>query len=242
MMDQLERRLGYQFQDPMLLTEAMTHPSLASESKGPHFDNQRLEFLGDAVLQIVLTEYLFKLFPSFPEGRLTKLRSQLVSRRALAEFARAIELGEFLRLGKGEDATGGRERASILADAFEALLGAVYLDAGLEPTREVILHLLAEDIARVASGADEKNPKGQLQERLQAIEPETPIYEISSITGPDHDRTFHARVVWAGRELAVGSGRTKKEAEARAASEALRRRSWERKGAGGKRRRGAPDH
>ncbi len=226
-MESLESRLDYKFRNSLLLAEAMTHPSLAYESQQPHFDNQRLEFLGDAVLQLILTEDLFKMFPEFPEGKLTKLRSRLVSRRALARFALTIDLGSYVLLGKGEEATGGRRRVSTLADAFEALMGAVYLDAGYEPCRELVLRLFQKEIEALAGSPEERNPKGELQECLQAIQPEPPEYEILGETGPDHRKVFTAKVVWRGLELATGKGKSKKEAEARAAGEALRARLWE---------------
>lgn len=227
MENNLESRLGYKFRNSFLLAEAMTHPSLAYESKRPHFDNQRLEFLGDAVLQLILTEDLFRMFPDFPEGTLTKLRSRLVSRRALARFALTIDLGSFVLLGKGEEATGGRRRTSTLADAFEALIGAVYLDSGFDGAQKLVLRLFQEEIEALAGSPEEKNPKGELQECLQAIRPEAPEYEILSESGPDHRKVFQARVNWCGHELAVGKGKSKKEAEARAAAEAMRSRPWE---------------
>ena len=226
-MESLESRLGYKFRNSLLLAEAMTHPSLAYESQRPHFDNQRLEFLGDAVLQLILTEDLFKMFPDFPEGKLTKLRSRLVSRRALARFALTIDLGAYVLLGKGEEATGGRRRVSTLADAFEALIGAVYLDGGYEGSRELVLRLFQSEIEALAGSPEERNPKGELQEHLQAIQPEPPEYEVLSESGPDHRKVFQSQVSWRGKVLAVGRGKSKKEAEARAASEALRLRAWE---------------
>ncbi|MEM1082622.1 MAG: ribonuclease III [Verrucomicrobiota bacterium] len=226
-MESLESRLDYKFRNSLLLAEAMTHPSLAYESQKPHFDNQRLEFLGDAVLQLILTEDLYKMFPDFPEGRLTKLRSRLVSRRALARFALAIDLGAYVLLGKGEEATGGRRRVSTLADAFEALIGAVYLDTGFDGARELVLRLFQTEIEALAGSPEERNPKGELQESLQAIQPEPPEYKILSETGPDHRKVFQAQVVWRGTVLAIGRGKSKKEAEARAAGEALRSRLWE---------------
>jgi len=226
-MESLESRLGYKFRNSLLLAEAMTHPSLAYESQRPHFDNQRLEFLGDAVLQLILTEDLFKMFPDFPEGKLTKLRSRLVSRRALARFALTIDLGTYVLLGKGEEATGGRRRVSTLADAFEALIGAVYMDGGYELSRELVLRLFQSEIEALAGSPEERNPKGELQECLQAIQPEPPEYHVLSESGPDHRKVFLSQVSWRGTVLAVGRGKSKKEAEARAAGEALRARVWE---------------
>jgi ribonuclease III len=227
-MESIESRLGYKFRNSLLLAEAMTHPSLAYESQRPHFDNQRLEFLGDAVLQLILTEDLFKMFPDFPEGKLTKLRSRLVSRRALARFALTIDLGSYVLLGKGEEATGGRRRMSTLADAFEALLGAVYLDVGYDGARSLVLRLFQKEIESLARSPEERNPKGELQESLQAISPQAPEYKVLGESGPDHRKVFQSQVSWRGLVLATGKGKSKKEAEARAASEALRARLWER--------------
>ncbi|HEY1120462.1 MAG TPA: ribonuclease III [Haloferula sp.] len=226
-MESLESRLGYKFRNSLLLAEAMTHPSLAYESQRPHFDNQRLEFLGDAVLQLILTEDLYRMFPDFPEGRLTKLRSQLVSRRALARFALSIDLGSYVLLGKGEEATGGRRRMSTLADGFEALIGAVYLDIGYTGARDLVLRLFQAEIEALAGSPEERNPKGELQECLQAIHPQAPNYRMLGESGPDHRKVFQAEVSWRGLVLATGKGKSKKEAEARAASEALRTRLWE---------------
>lgn len=226
-MQSLESRIQYKFRNSLLLAEALTHPSLAYESLNPHFDNQRLEFLGDAVLQLIVTEELFRMFPDFTEGRLTKLRSRVVSRQALARFASAIHLGEYVLLGRGEEASGGRRRPSTLADAFEALLGAVYLDSGPTMVRELVLRLFQAEIGTMAQSPEERNPKGELQECLQALQPQAPNYRIISATGPDHRRVFQAEVSWCGRILATGRGRSKKDAEARAAQEALRIRAWE---------------
>jgi ribonuclease III len=225
-MQPLESRIHYKFRNSLLLAEAMTHPSLAYESQKPHFDNQRMEFLGDAVLQLIVTEELFRMFPDFPEGRLTKLRSRVVSRRALARFAMAIHLGDYVLLGKGEEATGGRRRLSTLADAFEALIGAVYLDSGPQHARDLVIRLFESEINSMVASPEEKNPKGELQECLQAIHPEAPGYRIISESGPDHRRVFQAEVSWRGLVLATGKGKSKKEAEARAAGEALRSRLW----------------
>src|SRR5436190_10618046 len=156
----LEERINYKFRNPLLLAEALTHPSLGHETQQRHFDNQRLEFLGDAILQLVITEYLFGHFGDQPEGQLTKLRSRLVSRDALKAHAAALDLGQFLLMGRGEEASGGRVRVSTLADAFEALLGAVYLDGGLEKTRKFILAQAQQALAQLAEEPVDINPKG----------------------------------------------------------------------------------
>lgn len=227
-MQPLESRIHYKFRNSLLLAEALTHPSLAYESQKPHFDNQRMEFLGDAVLQLIVTEELFRMFSDFTEGRLTKLRSRVVSRRALARFAMAIQLGDYVLLGKGEEATGGRRRLSTLADAFEALIGAVYLDGGPGEARALVLRLFEAEIGDMVASPEERNPKGELQECLQAIHPQAPVYRVITESGPDHRRVFQSEVSWQGMVLACGKGKSKKEAEARAAGEALRARVWER--------------
>lgn len=205
----------------------MTHPSLGHETQRHHFDNQRLEFLGDAVLQLIMTEHLYTLFPREAEGRLTKLRSRLVSREALRAHAVKLELGQFLMMGRGEEASGGRERTSTLADAFEALLGAIYLDTDLQTARRFVLTLAAEDLAQLEVEPIDINPKGHLQELLQAISPRSPVYELISECGPEHEKTFVVRVVWEGTALGEGSGRSKKQAETAAALQAMHTKLWE---------------
>jgi ribonuclease-3 len=226
-MESIEVKLAYKFRNPLLLAEALTHPSLAYESQKAHFDNQRLEFLGDAVLQLVLTEHLFRQFPDSPEGRMTKLRAQLVSRQALAQFATKLGLGHYILLGKGEEASGGRKRSSTLADALEALVGAIYLDSGYNSARDLVLRLFQEGIGTVAQSNEDGNPKGSLQEILQSLGQEAPRYVITGESGPDHRKVFHAQVSWRDVVLAQGRGKSKKEAEIRAALEALRKKRWQ---------------
>ncbi len=226
-MNSLEEKIAYKFRNSLLLAEALTHPSLAYESQRPHFDNQRLEFLGDAVLQLILTEELFHLFPQFGEGRLTKLRARLVSRNALAECASNLELGKYLMLGKGEERSGGRTRPSSLADALEALIGAIYTDSGLESARAFVLSRFSTEISVIAAEPTEINPKGELQEILQALSSTSPDYSIVSQEGPDHSKLFSARVSWENTELGAGTGASKKEAEASAADDALAKRLWD---------------
>ncbi|MEM7388006.1 MAG: ribonuclease III, partial [Verrucomicrobiota bacterium] len=225
-MKSLEERIGYKFRNSLLLAEALTHPSLAYETQRPHFDNQRLEFLGDAVLQLVLTEDLYLRFPHFNEGTLTKLRSRLVSRQALQGYASRFNLGEYLLMGKGEEASGGRTRPSTTADAFESLIGAVYLDGGLEAAKAFVFRHCREEIQRVNEEPNEINPKGHLQEVLQAISPNSPVYSIISEAGPDHCKVFRSRVSWSGIDLGKGDGSSKKEAEISAAASALREKKW----------------
>ena len=226
-MNPLEDRIGYKFRNPLLLAEALTHPSVRHETKQHYFDNQRLEFLGDAVLQLVMTEHLFGHFKDEAEGTLTKLRSRLVSREVLAVHAATLELGRYLIVGRGEDASGGRERNSTLADAFEALVGAIYLDSDLATVRRFILEQAAGDLAQLVEEPTDINPKGHLQELLQAISPRSPVYELISQTGPEHEKTFVVRAVWEGIMLGEGTGRSKKQAETAAAEEAMRQKRWE---------------
>jgi ribonuclease-3 len=215
--------LGCQFRDENLLRLALTHPSVAHEANTAMAHNQRLEFLGDAVLQLVLTRELYEKFPTFDEGPLTKARAKLVNRRTLAEHARALGLGEHLILGHGEATHGGRERPSALADAFEALLGAIFLDGGFDAAREFILREFSPAFGKLNVLPTIENPKGELQELLQARSPEAPEYRTISATGPDHDRVFECIVEHDGAELARGSGKSKKAAESDAALAALKR-------------------
>ncbi len=226
-MNPLEERIGYKFRNPLLLAEALTHPSLRHETHSKHFDNQRLEFLGDAVLQLIVTEHLYGYFTAEAEGKLTKLRARLVSREALALHAAAIDLGNCLMMGRGEEASGGRVRNSTLADAFEALVGAIFLDSDLGMARKFILEQAADDLAQLVEEPIDVNPKGQLQELLQAISPRSPVYEVMSQTGPEHAKTFVVRAVWEGIELGQGTGKSKKQAETAAAIVAMRDRRWE---------------
>ena len=228
-MTPLEERIGYKFRNSLLLAEALTHPSLGHESQHYHFDYQRLEFLGDAVLQLVVTEYLFSYFQVEAEGQLTKLRSRLVSRDALKTHAAALDLGRYILMGRGEETSGGRERTSTLADAFEALIGALYLDGGLDVAKNFILTQTRGDLAKLAEEPVDFNPKGDLQELLQSISPRSPMYELVSQSGPEHEKTFVSEVVWERIVLGQGTGRSKKQAETAAALEALQLKRWEKK-------------
>jgi ribonuclease-3 len=223
----LEERIGYKFRNSLLLAEALTHPSLGHEAQRYHFDYQRLEFLGDAVLQLAVTEYLFRHFRGEAEGQLTKLRSRLVSREALRMYAATLDLGRYLLMGRGEETSGGRERTSTLADAFEALIGAIYLDGGLDAAKNFILTQTRADLEQLAEKPVDVNPKGHLQELLQSISPSSPVYELISQSGPEHEKSFVSQVVWEGIVLGQGSGRSKKQAETAAALEAMQLKRWE---------------
>ena len=225
-MNPLEQRLKYKFRNPLLLAEALTHPSLGHETQRHHFDNQRLEFLGDAVLQLIFTEWLFDHFPKFSEGQLTKMRSRLVSRDGLKMHAERLDLGQHLMMGRGEEASGGRERISALADAYEALIGAIYLDSDSVTVRRIVLTEAREDLEALDVDPPDANPKGRLQEILQAISPVSPSYPIVAAEGPEHQKRFIARVTWNGLELGECRGRSKKDAETAAAKDALGKHLW----------------
>lgn len=214
----LESRIGYTFTEPGLLRLALTHRSVSSENPARN-DNERLEFLGDAVLQLVVTDLLYEGYPQLAEGQMAKVRAAVVSRGTLAEVARTLELGVDVELASSEEATGGRDKDSILSDAVEAIIGAIYLDGGLEPARAMIVRLWSEHIAERAKQPGVKDYKTRLQE-LAARDGQRPVYRVEG-TGPDHDRRFHADVAVAGQVLGAGAGRSKKEAEQEAARQAL---------------------
>jgi ribonuclease-3 len=217
----LQERLGYEFHDVKLLELALTHPSVAHEQEAPVATNQRLEFLGDAVLGLVLTSELFEKFPEMDEGPLTKARAQLVNQRTLCEQARALGFGEQLIMSRGELGSGGRDRASSLADAFEAVIGAIFMDGGYTPACEFVLRCFRDRFDGFRILPNLSNPKGELQEFLQSRSPEPPRYAITSSSGPDHDRRFECAVSHEGRHLGSGAGRSKREAESAAAHDAL---------------------
>lgn len=218
----LQVRLGYTFHDESLLQLALTHPSVAHEQGVPIQHNQRLEFLGDAVLQLVLTRELYEKFPDFDEGPLTKARAKLVNRRALGSHGRLLGLGAHLILSRGEELHGGRERSSALADACESIIGAIFLDGGYETARQFVIREFGAGVGELSVIPMLENPKGELQEFLQATSSEAPQYHVASATGPDHDRVFECIVQHGGVELARGTGKSKKAAESEAASKALK--------------------
>jgi ribonuclease-3 len=215
----LEERLGYRFRDALLLEQAFTHKSFVNESTVPgRQDNQRLEFLGDAVLDLAVSHALMEMFPGFGEGDLTKIRAGVVNEQGLARVAEELRLGEWLFLGRGEEQSGGRRKPSLLADAFEALVAAVYLDGGYDPALAMVRRLLG---ARLAVEAGQMDFKTRLQERTQTTVHETPRYQLVSESGPAHDRSFEVAVLLGGQELSRGRGKSKKEAEQRAAAGAF---------------------
>jgi len=218
-----QQRLGYHFRDENLLRLALTHPSVAHESSLASEHNQRLEFLGDSILSVVLTRELYEKFPQAHEGALTKSRAKLVNASALAGHGGGLGLGAHLILSRGEENTGGRTRASALADAFEALLGAVFLDGGFEAAKQFILQEFAADFIKLEEPTGIENPKGELQELLQARSPLAPEYQLVSASGADHERDFECAVLHEGTELARGRGKSKKAAESGAAMAALKK-------------------
>ncbi len=217
----LQQKIEYSFKNEELLREALTHPSYGYELRRAAPDNQRLEFLGDAVLQLTITDLLFRLFPNLSEGELTVLRARLVNRERLANLAQTIELQSQLILGRGEEASGGRDRTSNLADAIESVFGAVFCDGGWSEAKRVIERLFVPLIENLDISNFPENPKGELQEKLQQEGAEPPQYICFSESGPPHARQFEVSVQWQGKELGKGSGSSKKEAEIRAAAMAL---------------------
>ena len=216
---ELEHRIGYHFQDFNLLVMAMRHSSYVNEHHMERLDcNERLEFLGDAVLEVVSSEFLYKNFPELPEGELTKKRASMVCEPSLAFCARQIDLGSYLLLGKGEEGTGGRNRDSIVSDAMEATIGAIFLDGGFTNAKEFILNYILNDIEHKQLFYDSETI---LQEIIQARTEEPMAYEVLKEEGPDHDKNFRVAVKVGNKILGTGSGRTKKAAEQEAAYYAI---------------------
>lgn len=219
-MKELQEAIGYSFHNPELLTEAMTHSSYAHEQhKGMKY-NERLEFLGDAVLSIVVSDYIYKHCPDLPEGELTKLRASLVCEKSLFDFAKQIDLGSYLRLSNGERRNGGAKRPSIVSDAFEALIAAIYLDGGMEAARKHILRFVIPEIEQHKNRSF-KDYKTALQEIIQKNPGEKLEYRLVGSSGPDHDKHFKVEVCLNSNVIGRGGGRSKKEAEQQAAREAL---------------------
>ena len=224
-LEKLQNAISYQFHNPDLLFRALVHRSFAYENTDIAADNETLEFLGDSVLGLAISHLLLDLFPDYDEGELSRLRSSIVNERELALIALSVNLGEYLLLGKGEELSGGRLKSSLLANAFEALLAAVYLDGGLDSAVALVrrtFHAYLENREEeYLLKALDKDYKTQLQEIMQARLKLTPTYFLESEEGPDHDKTFHMRVVMGDRVLAHGSGKSKKEAQQESAQRAL---------------------
>ena len=219
---ELEQVIGYEFNEQRLLQQALTHSSFANEKHMKKLsDNERLEFLGDAVLEVVSSEFLYKEHTDLPEGDLTKLRASIVCEPTLALCTREIDLGKYLYLGKGENLTGGRGRKSILSDALEAVIGAIYLDGGIEPARAFVLRFIPHKVDVAVAGGAFKDYKTMLQEIVQKNKQETLEYRLAGQSGPDHDKRFTMELLLNSNVFASGTGRSKKEAEQLAAKKAL---------------------
>lgn len=215
----LEEKLGYTFQNRELLENALTHSSCANESRGRLQSNERLEFLGDSILGMVVADHLYRNHPDLPEGVLTRTRAALVCEESLVEVAEELGLGEYLRLGKGEESGGGRNRPSIRADAVEAVLAAVYLDGGIGSTRKIIQKfILSREVAGLTKPRDYKTA---LQELVQRESGRVLAYRLTGEEGPDHNKTFFVEVTLNDKGIGTGSGRSKKEAEQMAAKAAI---------------------
>ena len=219
-MQTLEQKIGYTFKNKELLFRAMSHSSYANEARLPGGSNERLEFLGDAVLSIVVSEHIFRDYTHLPEGELTKLRASLVCERSLCEFAKEISLGSFIMLGKGEQMTGGRERPSILADAFEALIAAIFLDGGMAEASKFVLRFVDRELAAHNQGVF-IDYKTTLQEIIQKNPEERVEYILVGEDGPDHNKQFTVEVRLNNNCIGRGTARSKKNAEQQAAKEAL---------------------
>ena len=217
-MEQLQNNLGYHFKNPALLARALTHSSYANERHVDTGDNERLEFLGDSVLGFITAEYLFAHPRDFPEGELTKLRAYAVCEKSLFSYAEEIGLGNYLKLGKGEERTGGRTRPSVLSDAFEAVIAAIYLDGGMDEAKKFVLRFV---VPYVEAKPTFKDYKTMLQEVVQKNQGETLEYVLVSETGPDHDKCFTVEVHLNSNVIGRGVGGSKKKAEQNAAKEAL---------------------
>ena len=218
-MTTLEEKLGYEFRDPALLENALTHSSCANESRGRRQSNERLEFLGDSILGMVVADHLYRNHPDLPEGELTRTRAALVCEDSLVEVAEALHLSEYLHLGKGEEAGGGRKRPSIQADAVEAVLAAVYLDGGIGSARKIVQqYILCREVEGLTSPRDYKTA---LQELVQRESGQVLKYRLTGEEGPDHDKRFFVEVDLNGEVAGRGKGHSKKEAEQMAAKAAI---------------------
>ncbi len=226
-LDTLASTLGRRFRRPRLLLDALTHTSYAAEHPAPDVvSNERMEFLGDAVLAMIASDLLYARFPAAPEGELTNLRAALVRASALADLARSVNLGPHLRLGRGEETTGGRGRELLLARAMEAVIGALYLDGGMRAARQFLEPLLTHELEGVLKQREVKDAKSLLQERAQARLGITPTYRVVAEEGPSHARTFVVEALVGEHVIGRGEGRSKRQAEQSAAQNALQDEGW----------------
>ncbi len=221
-MQTLEARLNYKFNNIELLKNALVHSSYANEVRGNTHSNERLEFLGDSVLSIIVAEHIFHKYPNMPEGELTRMRASLVCEKTLCAFSRELGIGEYLLLGRGEDKNGGRERDSILADAFEAVLAAIYLDGGMKAAKAHIMNTVLRDLEHYSDEDSFKDYKTTLQEIIQRNPEESVTYILVDETGPDHNKQFTVAVKLNSNVIGTGVGKSKKQAEQMAAHQALK--------------------
>ena len=221
-MQTLEARLNYKFNNIELLKNALVHSSYANEVRGNTHSNERLEFLGDSVLSIIVAEHIFHKYPNMPEGELTRMRASLVCEKTLCAFSRELGIGEYLLLGRGEDKNGGRERDSILADAFEAVLAAIYLDGGMKAAKAHIMNTVLRDLEHYSDEDSFKDYKTTLQEIIQRNPEESVTYILVDETGPDHNKQFTVAVKLNSNVIGTGTGKSKKQAEQMAAHQALK--------------------
>ena len=220
-MQELRQRLNLPIKDIFLLQRAMTHRSYLNENHEVLEDNERLEFLGDAIISFIVADWIYNKFPDKPEGSLTKLRAALVSTNQLANFARVMNLGTGLLLGNGEDLAGGRKRNAILCDAFEALIGAIFLDSGIEATRLFLVPIITEATGKILILHTDEDPKSALQEWAQSNGLNSPMYVEAGQSGPEHAKSFQMEVMIDGKSCAIGQGSSKQTAEKNAAQKAL---------------------
>ena len=220
-MKTLEQNLGYSFKNKKLLENALVHSSYANEVRGGVSSNERLEFLGDSVLSLIVSSHIYESFKNMPEGELTRLRSSLVCEKTLCSFSRRLNLGEYLLLGRGERKNGGAERDSILADAFEAVLAAIYLDGGMEPAKKHVMRFVLPELQNYDVKADFKDYKTLLQEIIQRNPEESVTYILTDEAGPDHNKQFTVEVRLNSNTIGTGTGKSKKDAEEMAAKQAL---------------------
>lgn len=220
----LEKSLKYTFKDKQILIKALSHSSFSNELKSKNIKsecNERLEFFGDSILSLIVSEYLYTNYPDLPEGELSKVRAGTVCEKALAKFAKEISLGDYLFLGHGEEITNGRERASILADAFEALLAAMYIDGGIEPIKSFLLPFTTEEIKEIIARGNTKDYKSMLQQFVQQEHGDVLEYKLVNESGPAHDRIFETNAYLNNNVIGKGVGKSKRESEQNAAKEAL---------------------
>ncbi|MBE6642287.1 MAG: ribonuclease III [Ruminococcaceae bacterium] len=223
-MQGLEKKLNYTFKDKPILIKALSHSSFSNELKSKNVKaecNERLEFFGDSVLSLTVSEYLYTNYPNLPEGELSKVRAGTVCEKALAKFANEIELGKYLFLGHGEELSHGRERASILADAFEAVLAAMYIDGGIEPVKAFLLPFATEEIKQIVARGNTKDYKSMLQQFVQQEHGDILEYKLVNESGPAHDRVFETEAYLNNNVIGKGIGKSKRESEQNAAKEAL---------------------